>query len=779
MSREDPRSEKAGRAAPPGEKGTPRPLAPPLGAARLLVPPPTESVEPVLAALSAHHPEADASVVKRAYALAVRAHHGQTRLSGEAYITHPVAVATIVAELGLDETSAAAALLHDAVEDTRVELSQIEREFGPEVAAIVDGVTKLDRLRFGSKEAQQAATMRKMLVAMARDWRVLVIKLADRLHNVRTLDVLPEWKKRRIAEETRDIYAPLAHRLGIQEIKWQLEDLAFEALHAKRFAEIAQMVATRAPAREQELAEVLDLVRKRLADLGLNAEVTGRPKHLWSIYEKMVVRGKDFDDIHDLIAIRIIVEAEKDCWAALGAVHALWPPVHGRFKDYINSPKFNLYQSLHTTVVGPQGKPLEVQIRTFEMHQRAEHGIAAHWGYKEEEVRGAGGGRGARSTDEIAWLQRIVDWERETPDPHEFLETLKVDLEQDEVYVFTPKGEIITLPAGATPVDFAYSIHTEVGHRCIGARVNGRLVPLESKLSSGDTVEIVTSKIATAGPSRDWLKLVASPRARNKIRQWFSRERREDAIEAGREELARSLRRAGLPVQKLQSSPAVAGIAADLGYGELESLYAALGEGHVSGQAVVQRLERELRGGEQEVQLPTTALTPRRPSHRRGGAGIYVEGLDDVMVRLSRCCTPVPGDRVIGFITRGRGVSVHREDCANALALAGSDSERLIEVEWDEDRQGVFVAAVEVKALDRARLLADVAKLFAEHHVAILSSSTHTTADRVARMRFEFELADPPHLESLLDSLRQLDSVYDAYRLLPGKGGSLTSSAGL
>ncbi len=779
MSREDPRSEKAGRAAPPGEKGTPRPLAPPLGAARLLVPPPTESVEPVLAALSAHHPEADASVVKRAYALAVRAHHGQTRLSGEAYITHPVAVATIVAELGLDETSAAAALLHDAVEDTRVELSQIEREFGPEVAAIVDGVTKLDRLRFGSKEAQQAATMRKMLVAMARDWRVLVIKLADRLHNVRTLDVLPEWKKRRIAEETRDIYAPLAHRLGIQEIKWQLEDLAFEALHAKRFAEIAQMVATRAPAREQELAEVLDLVRKRLADLGLNAEVTGRPKHLWSIYEKMVVRGKDFDDIHDLIAIRIIVEAEKDCWAALGAVHALWPPVHGRFKDYINSPKFNLYQSLHTTVVGPQGKPLEVQIRTFEMHQRAEHGIAAHWGYKEEEVRGAGGGRGARSTDEIAWLQRIVDWERETPDPHEFLETLKVDLEQDEVYVFTPKGEIITLPAGATPVDFAYAIHTEVGHRCIGARVNGRLVPLESKLSSGDTVEIVTSKIATAGPSRDWLKLVASPRARNKIRQWFSRERREDAIEAGREELARSLRRAGLPVQKLQSSPAVAGIAADLGYGELESLYAALGEGHVSGQAVVQRLERELRGGEQEVQLPTTALTPRRPSHRRGGAGIYVEGLDDVMVRLSRCCTPVPGDRVIGFITRGRGVSVHREDCANALALAGSDSERLIEVEWDEDRQGVFVAAVEVKALDRARLLADVAKLFAEHHVAILSSSTHTTADRVARMRFEFELADPPHLESLLDSLRQLDSVYDAYRLLPGKGGSLTSSAGL
>ncbi|MHB8244872.1 MAG: RelA/SpoT family protein [Acidimicrobiales bacterium] len=749
-----------------------------MSAARMLIPPATESVDTLLGALSARRPGDDLATVRRAHALAAKAHHGQQRASGEPYLTHPVAVATIVAELGLDTTSVAAALLHDAVEDTRIELDQIEHEFGADVARIVDGVTKLDRLRFGSKEAQQAATMRKMLVAMARDWRVLVIKLTDRLHNMRTIDVLPEWKRRRIAEETRDIYAPLAHRLGIQEIKWQLEDLAFETLHPKRFAEIAQMVAMRAPTREQELEEVLDLVRKRLADLGIEADVTGRPKHLWSIYEKMVVRGKEFDDIHDLVAIRIIVEAEKDCWAALGAVHALWPPVHGRFKDYVNSPKFNLYQSLHTTVVAAQAKPLEVQIRTFEMHQRAEHGIAAHWGYKETgSRRGASGARGARSTDEIDWLQRIVDWERDTPDPHEFLETLKVDLEQDEVYVFTPKGQIVTLPAGATPVDFAYSIHTEVGHRCVGARVNGRLVPLESRLSSGDTVEVVTSKIPTAGPSRDWLKIVTSPRARNKIRQWFSRERREDAIEAGREELARSLRRAGLPVQKLQSSPAVSAVASDLGYADLDGLHAAIGEGHVSGQALVQRLERELRGGEQEEQLPATALVPRRPSHRRGSAGIYVEGLDDVMVRLSRCCTPVPGDRVIGFITRGRGVSVHREDCANALALAGSASERLIEVEWDEDRQGVFAASIEVKALDRARLLADVAKVLAEHHVSILSSSSNTTADRVSRMRFEFELADPAHLDSLLDSLRQLDSVYDAYRLLPGKGNPTPAPA--
>ncbi len=764
----------------PEDHGTPEPETaadpePPSGSAtrqpavehpaRTLIPAPTDSVDGVISILEKNHPDRDLSIVRRAHAVALKAHHGQRRASGEPYITHPVAVATIVAELGLDEVSASAALLHDAVEDTKVDLEQIRQEFGNEVAEIVDGLTKLDRLRFGSKEAQQAASMRKLFVAMARDWRVLVIKLADRMHNMRTLEALPEWKRKRIARETFDIYSPLAHRLGIQEIKWQLEDLSFEAEHPKRFAEIAQMVATRAPRREVELAEVLEAMRRRLSDLAIEADVTGRPKHLWSIYEKMVVRAKEFDEITDLVAIRVIVSAEKDCWAALGVVHSLWPPVPGRFKDYINSPKFNLYQSLHTTVVGPHGKPVEVQVRTYEMHERAEHGIAAHWGYKEAPQRSSG--RGARSTDEIAWLQRIMDWERETPDPQEFLETLKEDLEHDEIYVFTPKGEIMTLPAGGTPVDFAYSIHTEVGHRCVGARVNGRLVPLDTRLRSGDTVEVVTSKIRSAGPSRDWLKIVTSPRARNKIRQWFSRERREDAIDAGREELARALRRAGLPVQKLQSSPSLLAIAANLGYGDLDTLHAALGEGHVSGQSLVQRLERELRGGGTEIQLPSTVLTPRRPSSRRSSA-IYVEGLDDVMVRLSRCCTPVPGDAVVGFVTKGRGVSVHREDCANASALAGRESERLIEVEWDEDRRGVFIAGIEVKALDRNRLLADAARVLSEHHVSILSSSSNTSGDRVSRMRFEFELADPAHLDSVLTSLRHLDSVYDAYRLLPG-----------
>jgi GTP pyrophosphokinase len=723
-------------------------------------------VEPLIAVLESHHPGEDWSLVRRAHALASRAHAGQSRLSGEPYVTHSIAVATIVAELGLDGTSAAAALLHDVVEDTEVALEEIEAEFGPTIAAIVDGVTKLDRLHFSSKEAQQAATVRKMLVAMAKDWRVLVIKLSDRLHNMRTLDAMPEWKQRRTAQQTLDIFAPLAHRLGIQEIKWQLEDLSFKALHPKRYAEIAQMVATRAPRRETELAQVIEVLRGRLAALDVAATVTGRPKHLWSIYEKMVLRGKEFDEIYDLVAIRIVLDSEKDCWAALGSVHALWAPVQGRFKDYINSPKFNLYQSLHTTVVGPRGKPLEIQIRTHEMHRRAEYGIAAHWGYKEATGRAGS----SHSTEDIQWLQRIVDWERDTPDPIEFLETLKLDLEQDEVYIFTPKGAIVTLPSGATPVDFAYAIHTEVGHRCVGARLNGRLVPLDAKLQSGDTVEIFTSKVPNAGPSRDWLQIVVSPRARNKIRQWFSRERREDAIETGREEIVKAMRREGLPAQKLAASSSLVEVATALGFADLDALFAAVGEGHVSARGAVQRLQRDVLGG--ELQLATTAFRPRRASTRRpGSVGIYVEGLDDVMVRLSGCCTPVPGDKIIGFVTRGRGVSVHREGCVNALALAGEDGERLIDVEWDAGRPGVFVAGIEVKGLDRSQLLADVAHVLAEQHVSILSSSSQSGADRVARMRFECELADAAHLSSLLGAIRHLEGVYDAYRLLPGRGG--------
>ncbi len=716
---------------------------------------------PLLGEFARHRPEDEAGSIIEAGRVAARAHEGQFRRSGEPYITHPVAVATIVAELGLDAQTVAAALLHDAVEDTGLTLDDIGSTFGDGVATVVDGVTKLDRLQFNSKEAQQAATIRKMLVAMAEDWRVLLIKLADRLHNMRTLAVMPEWKQRRTAQETFDVYAPLAHRLGVQQVRWQLEDLAFATLHPKRYAEIEQMVAARAPQREEYLEQVLVHVRERLEEMGIGADVSGRPKHLWSIYEKMVVRGKEFDDINDLVGIRVVVESEKDCWAALGAIHAIWAPVHGRFKDYINTPKFNMYQSLHTTVIGLDGKPVEVQIRTSEMHHRAEYGIAAHWGYKSKED----------SSSEMAWLQRIADVERQTDDPIEFLEALKLDLEQDEVYVFTPKGKVIALPARSTPVDFAYAIHTEVGHRCIGARVNGRLVPLETQLSSADTVEIFTSKSPTAGPSRDWLQIIASTRARNKIRQWFSRERREDAIETGREELSRAMRRDGLPLHKLLNSAALLDVAASMNLADLDALYAAIGENQASAQSVVQRLGRVLRGGETDEQLPTTALRGvkgPRPG-RRTSTGVYVEGLDDVMIHLARCCTPVPGDQIIGFVTQGRGVSVHRADCANATALADQSRERLMEVEWDRGDNGVFVATIEVQAFDRSRLLADVSRVVSEHHLNIVSARTATTPDRVSRMSFDVELADPTHLHSLISALKHLDGVFDAYRQLPGK----------
>jgi GTP pyrophosphokinase len=717
-------------------------------------------IDPIIGEFSARRPGEDPSSIVRAGRAAVQAHAEQYRRSGEPYVTHPVAVAQIVAELGLDAPTIVAALLHDAVEDTGLGLAEIEEQFGPVVAAVVDGVTKLDRLQFDSKEQQQAATIRKMLVAMASDWRVLLIKLADRLHNMRTLAVMPEWKQRRTAQETFDVYAPLAHRLGVQQVRWQLEDLGFATLHPKRYAEIEQMVAVRAPQREEYLARVLVSVRERLVGTGIEAEVTGRPKHLWSIYEKMVVRGKEFDDIHDLVGIRVVVASEKDCWAALGAIHAIWPPVQGRFKDYINTPKFNLYQSLHTTVIGLDGKPIEVQVRTHEMHRRAEYGIAAHWGYKEKED----------VSSEMAWMQRIADVDAETSDPVEFLEALKLDLEQDEVYVFIPKGRVIALPARSTPVDFAYAIHTEVGHRCIGARVNGRLVPLDTTLASADTVEIFTSKSPTAAPSRDWLQIVASSRARNKIRQWFSRERREDAIETGREALAKELRREGMPLQKIMASDALLTVAGAMNLIDADALYAAIGESQVSAQSIVQRLSRELRGGEPE-QLPTTATRGvRGPRTGRGSAaGLYVEGLDDVMVHLARCCTPVPGDQIIGFVTQGRGVSVHRADCSNATALSRRHQERLIEVEWDRGGEGVFLATLEVLAFDRSRLLSDVSRVVSEHHLNIVAARTATTPDRVSRMAFDVELADPAHLQSLIASLKHLDGVFDVYRQLPGK----------
>ena len=723
-----------------------------------------EELTPLLTAYRRRHPKGSVALINRAYAMAKEAHRHQHRSSGESYINHPLAVARIVADLGLDDVSLAAALLHDAVEDTEITIADVEAGFGPEVAQIVDGVTKLERLQFDSKEAQQAATMRKMLVAMARDLRVLIIKLADRLHNMRTIAAMPIDKQQRIAHETLEIYAPLAHRLGIQELKQHLEDLSFAALYPKRFAELDHLVATRSPERELYLAKAIAELQARLHELGIEAEITGRGKHLWSIYEKMVQKGGDFDAIFDLIAVRVIVDSVKDCYGALGCIHGRYKPVVGRFKDYIAMPKFNLYQSLHTTVIGPGGKVVEMQIRTREMHARAEWGVAAHWAYKDD----------AASPD-IDWLNRIIDWQADVSDPAAFMESLKTDLEQDEVFVFTPKGRVVTLPIGATAVDFAYAVHTEVGHRCMGAKVNGRLVPLQHTMKSGDTCEIFTNKAETAGPSRDWLQFVQSQRARNKIKHWFSRERRDDMVETGRDILAKEFRRVRLPAQRIWTSEALTKEMEAASYTDMDSLLAAIGEGHVPARSLAQKVARSFRSGDDAEQLPATVLDhdrtvgPRRP---RNAAGVHVEGLDDVLVRLSRCCTPVPGDDIVGFVTRGRGVSVHRSDCANAEDLMNEQAARLLDVEWDGGQtKAVFRVAVEVVAFDRPGLLRDVAKSLSEQHVNIVSSSTKTGADRVAKMRFEFEFADPSHLDSLLRATKQIDSVYDAYRLVPGKGG--------
>ncbi|MFZ9358536.1 MAG: RelA/SpoT family protein [Ilumatobacteraceae bacterium] len=715
-----------------------------------------EELSPLLTAYKSRHPKGSVSLINTAYEMARSAHANQNRSSGELYINHPIAVARIVADIGLDEVSIVAALLHDAVEDTEITISDVESNFGSEVSAIVDGVTKLERLQFDSKEAQQAATMRKMLVAMARDLRVLMIKLADRLHNMRTIAAVPHEKQQRVAQETLDIYAPLAHRLGMQEIKQQLEDLAFAALYPKRYAELDHLVTTRAPERNVYLAKTIGQVQQWLDEVKIKAELTARGKHLWSIYEKMVQKGREFDDIYDLLAIRIVVQSEKDCYTVRGAIHGLWTQIVGLYKDYIAMPKFNLYQSLHTTVVGPGGKPIEVQIRTQEMHQRAEWGVASHWAYKDTVTEG-----------DIDWLNRIIDWQGEVSDPSQFLEILKTDLEQDELFVFTPKGRVITLPVLSTPVDFAYAVHTEVGHSCMGARVNGRLVPLDYKLASGDTCEILVSQGETSEPTEDWLEFVVSPKARSKIKQWLTRERHEDLVENGRDELVERLRQAGLPAQKILSSQVLQDEVALLSFESVNEFFAAIGDQRVDAVATVERMSKRMRDGLQPDQLSMSSVGGNITSVNQKN-GVHIEGMPDVLIRLSRCCTPVPPDELMGFMTKGRGVTVHRADCANAAALA-EDSARVVDVEWSSDGANtVFIAAVEVKALDRSRLLRDVANALSDEHVNIVACTTHTGSDRVARMRFEFEFADPSHLQSVLRVIKRIDGVYDASRVLPG-----------
>ncbi len=719
-------------------------------------------LEPVLRTLHQYHPKSDTRVVWRAYQTAGYLHRDQRRRSGEAYITHPIAVAQILADLGMTAPTLAAALLHDTVEDTGYTLDDLRAEFGEEIASLVDGVTKLDKVTYG--DASAAETVRKMVVAMARDIRVLVIKLADRLHNMRTLQWLPAEKQATKARETLEIYAPLAHRLGMNTVKWELEDLAFATLHPKMYEEIVRLVSQRAPAREQYLERVISDVDGKLREARIRATVTGRPKHYYSVYQKMIVRGHDFSDIYDLVGVRILVDTVRDCYAVLGTLHATWNPLPGRFKDYIAMPKFNMYQSLHTTVIGPEGKTVEVQIRTHEMHRAAEYGIAAHWRYKQAEVGGKIG------PDDLGWLRQLVEWQRETEDPGEFLESLRYDLGSSEVFVFTPRGDVVALPSGSTPVDFAYAVHTELGHRCVGARVNGRLVPLDSPLSNGDSVEVFTSKAEGAGPSRDWLTFVRSPRAKSKIKAWFSKERREEAIEKGKDLLLKAMRKEGVAVHRLLSTQALSTVAVDLRQQDVTALYAAIGEGRISPQTVIHRLVATAGGPAAAADDAAEGVTPQgipriRP-RTESDPGVTVIGsqLGDVWVKLARCCTPVPGDEITGFVTRGHGVSVHRSDCANVAAMA-TQAERFVPVAWSPGASSVFLVNIQVEALDRARLLSDVTRALSDQHVNILSAAVSTTRERIAMSRFTFEMGDPKHLGAVLRAVRNVEGVYDAYRV--------------
>ncbi|TFD67480.1 bifunctional (p)ppGpp synthetase/guanosine-3',5'-bis(diphosphate) 3'-pyrophosphohydrolase [Cryobacterium sp. Hb1] len=727
---------------------------------------PAGAVDRLIKTVRSNHPKVDLSIIERAYTAAERAHDGQFRHSGEPYITHPVAVAQILADLGIGTKTIAAALLHDTVEDTDYTLDALRADFGDEIAMLVDGVTKLDKVKYG--DSTQAETVRKMIVAMSKDIRVLIIKLADRLHNARTWGFVPNESAVRKATETLEIYAPLAHRLGIQTIKWELEDLSFAVLYPKLYAEIESLVKQRTPQREEFVQQVIDTINDDLKSARIRGKVAGRPKQYYSIYQKMVVRGREFDEIYDLVGIRVLVNSLRDCYAVLGSIHARWTPLPGRFKDYIATPKFNLYQSLHTTVLGPSGRAVEIQIRTTEMHQRAEFGVAAHWKYKEQVNGKSTGGPGLQSDTDMAWLAHISDWQAETADPGEFLDSLRYEIGAKEVYVFTPKGRVIGLPSGATPVDFAYAVHTEVGHRTMGAKVNGRLVPLENELITGDVVEVFTSKNPDSGPSKDWLNFVKSPRARNKIRQWFTKERRDEAIEQGRDAIARAMRKQNLPLQKLMNQDSFAEVAAQLKYEDVSALYAAVGEGHVSTQSVLEKVVSSVQSIEDNDNNDfPVAARGRTQSTRNTDSGVLVRGAPDILVKLARCCTPVPGDKIVGFVTRGAGVSVHQASCHNVQSLL-KEPERMIEVDWAPTSKSLFLVHIQIEALDRAGLLSDVTRVLSEHHVNILSATVNTSSDRLALSRFVFEMGDTTHLDRVLNAVRRIDAVYDVYRVSDG-----------
>jgi GTP pyrophosphokinase len=722
-------------------------------------------VEELIAAVEAYKRDVDRDLLTRAFAYAARAHEGQLRRSGEEFIRHPFGVAKICAELHLDEATLAAALLHDVVEDTEADIEEVRGEFGDEIAGLVEGVTKLTRIQFQSREHAEAENYRKMIVAMAQDVRVILIKLADRLHNMRTIEYLGKQKQIQKAKETLEVYAPLAHRLGIHAIKWELEDLAFEALHPRKYEEISAMVAERRADREEHVKKAARVLSRELDKVDIPAEITGRPKHFYSIYDKMVRKGREFNEIYDLTAMRVIVERSgdegtRDCYGALGLIHSLWKPMPGRFKDYIAMPKFNRYRALHTTVIGPNGQPLEIQLRTREMHETAEFGVAAHWMYKR-----SGKGRPAADEEWNAWVKQLMDWQADEADPREFMKNFRTDLFDGEVYVFTPKGEVKTLPSGATPIDFAYAVHTDVGHRTVGAKVNGRIVPLHYGLKSGDFVEILTSK-SGRGPSRDWMSLAASSRARNKIRQWFSRESREETEQKGRGSLEQALKKQNLPYKKLAGSAVLAQVIRETGFKKAEDFYIALGSGKLSSaqivRKVIQRLKTDEVATEEAVPLKAPKARDATASH---GAGIRVHGVEDVLVRLAKCCTPVPGDAIVGYISLGKGITIHREDCPNVRTLR-RNPERFTEVEWDGGRTQSFRVQIAVDAWDRPRLLEDVARTFAEHGANIVGYGG-LVEDQLAKNWYTAEVGDVKALRGLLSSLRNVDAVFDAYRVTP------------
>jgi GTP diphosphokinase / guanosine-3',5'-bis(diphosphate) 3'-diphosphatase len=717
-------------------------------------------LDDLLAAVEAYDPEVDRELISRAFVAACLLHGTQQRKSGEAYIHHPVGTALNCALLKLDSVTIAAALLHDVVEDTGTPIEWVSEHFGDEIAMLVDGVTKLTKMHFTSQEEEQAENYRKMIVAMSTDIRVILIKLCDRLHNMHTLCYLSKQKQIQKAKETLEVYAPLAHRLGIHNLKWQLEDLAFASLHPRKYQEIQKWVAQRRADREDFVDDAAEFLRTELARAGIGADITGRAKHFYSIYVKMSRRGKEFNEIFDLTGLRVLVDSVKDCYGAVGIIHSIWKPIPGRFKDYIAMPKFNMYQSLHTTVIGPGGKPLEIQIRTFDMHQTAEFGVAAHWLYKE---------KGERDPDKLAWLGQMLEWQSETGDAREFMDTLKIDLFEDEVFVFTPKGDVKNLAAGSTPIDFAYAVHTDVGNHTVGAKVNGRIVPLHHKLRSGDIVEIITSK-SSRGPSRDWLDIVVTPRAKQKVRQFYRREQREDSVHSGHDLLQEALRREGLPAAKILSSKVFTQIVKEVGFAKPDDLYAALGSGRVAVKTVATKVMQ--RAGTMREATPPPEMLPQRedrlpeePQALSGEFGIAVEGMSDIMVRMAKCCKPIPGDDIVGYISLGKGITIHRSDCKNARALM-KNPERFTQVGWQGLGGMAFRVEIQVEALDRNHLLEDVARTLGDSGVNIISGQVQTLPDGAVRDRFTIEVGDVRQLDNILANIRVIDTVYDAYRIV-------------